>query len=525
MGDAHETSDSSLPDLPSDDSHGSSVSSRFENEYDEILKYALVAPRITIERDVYTQKEKNPINDSPKYMNTSTKEKDVSFKVNPNYKEDLQIQEAKRTIENVATNNNAPLTLESLLEYSTNPNKESCVKENFAETSEQDVSSNSLSYINGIFAPANLVDKTDKGLLRMDGLMDEWCLQLKRNVLAEMVDMKGKILQDEEIASSELKFKHNLDIQKLQHEVDSLKELLFSFEQNVKQKDEMIANLTQALEKQKEKSEKIRMFSIWRLKLNDKSRQEFASKMADKFYQKTICTKVWAGWRSVVENKWKVRVEKACQIRSQEVCLKLTEDYEERLQELQNELSKSRADLSQLHRDRESYEENMKKTFMRGVCALNMEAMSMFKEGCSNESIISHQSEEPTISQVNKENEKSNCNQINRKLETRPEITKRHTKFNTQSEESMNFKRVDNSLNKNLNVKLAARKSNISNKRDGASHPSTISSIKVERHIPPEASGQKSALRHGPTKSCVKPNEHGTQSIKKPLLKTVKVVD
>ena len=34
-----------------------------------------------------------------------------------------------------------------------------------------------------------------------------------------------------------------------------------------------------------------------------------------------------------------------------------------------------------MHRERECYEETMKKAFMRGVCALNMEAMTMFREG------------------------------------------------------------------------------------------------------------------------------------------------
>ena len=35
--------------------------------------------------------------------------------------------------------------------------------------------------------------------------------------------------------------------------------------------------------------------------------------------------------------------------------------------------------MIQLHAERDLYEENMKKAFMRGVCALNMEAMTMFK--------------------------------------------------------------------------------------------------------------------------------------------------
>ena len=34
--------------------------------------------------------------------------------------------------------------------------------------------------------------------------------------------------------------------------------------------------------------------------------------------------------------------------------------------------------MARLHVQREHYEEAMKKSFMRGVCALNMEAMSMF---------------------------------------------------------------------------------------------------------------------------------------------------
>lgn len=40
----------------------------------------------------------------------------------------------------------------------------------------------------------------------------------------------------------------------------------------------------------------------------------------------------------------------------------------------------SRDEVLALHREREHYEENMKKAFMRGVCALNMEAMNMFHE-------------------------------------------------------------------------------------------------------------------------------------------------
>lgn len=43
-------------------------------------------------------------------------------------------------------------------------------------------------------------------------------------------------------------------------------------------------------------------------------------------------------------------------------------------------LNAARDEVQQLKHDRERYEETMKKAFMRGVCALNMEAMTMFQE-------------------------------------------------------------------------------------------------------------------------------------------------
>lgn len=45
------------------------------------------------------------------------------------------------------------------------------------------------------------------------------------------------------------------------------------------------------------------------------------------------------------------------------------------------ELQKSQAEIQRLHAEREHYEDSMKKAFMRGVCALNIEALSMFNTG------------------------------------------------------------------------------------------------------------------------------------------------
>lgn len=47
--------------------------------------------------------------------------------------------------------------------------------------------------------------------------------------------------------------------------------------------------------------------------------------------------------------------------------------------QVHSSLAEARRDCGRLKQERDLFEENMKKAFMRGVCALNMEAMSMFK--------------------------------------------------------------------------------------------------------------------------------------------------
>lgn len=48
------------------------------------------------------------------------------------------------------------------------------------------------------------------------------------------------------------------------------------------------------------------------------------------------------------------------------------------LVQVNEELASVRAEVDQMHKERERYEEMMKKAFMRGVCALNLEAMTIF---------------------------------------------------------------------------------------------------------------------------------------------------
>ncbi|XP_037536036.1 centrosomal protein POC5 [Nematolebias whitei] len=142
---------------------------------------------------------------------------------------------------------------------------------------------------------------------------------------------------------------------------------------------QVIMNLSQVLDKQKEKLEKMRTFMHWRLQHAEAKEEAHAFQVARQHYNLRLKKKVWLGWHSLIQKHWKVMVERACQSKAEEVCSRLSTEYEAKLEEHCKAQEKAQVEIRRLRIERERYEESMKKAFMRGVCALNMEALSMFQ--------------------------------------------------------------------------------------------------------------------------------------------------
>ncbi|KAF4803022.1 Centrosomal protein POC5 [Turdus rufiventris] len=219
----------------------------------------------------------------------------------------------------------------------------------------------------------------DEKVAQIENILDLWSGSLKTNILTELKNWKLNLVQHHNLQMKQEKEKHAAQMKQLQNEMENLKELLHTYEISISRKDEVITNLTQALEKQKERVELLRKFMLWRIQHVKAKQKEYAIRMADKHFQTALMKKVWAAWRSVSEQRWKEKVTRACQLRAEDVCVQLTNDFEAKIAELTASLEETKAEVLRLHSERDQYEDTMKKAFMRGVCALNLEAMTMFQ--------------------------------------------------------------------------------------------------------------------------------------------------
>ncbi|XP_032330374.1 centrosomal protein POC5 isoform X6 [Camelus ferus] len=220
---------------------------------------------------------------------------------------------------------------------------------------------------------------SDENLQKMENVLDLWSSGLKTNIISELSKWRLNFVDWHRMEMKKEKEKHAADLKQLCNQINSLKELQKTYEVSIGRKDEVISSLSQALGKQKERTELMRTFCHWRIGLV-KSRQDvYESKLADQYFQRTLLKKVWRGWRSIVQKQWKEVVERACQARAEEICVQISNDYEAKLAVLSGALENAKAEIQRMQHEKEHFEDSMKKAFMRGVCALNLEAMTIFQ--------------------------------------------------------------------------------------------------------------------------------------------------
>lgn len=63
-------------------------------------------------------------------------------------------------------------------------------------------------------------------------------------------------------------------------------------------------------------------------------RQARSSQVAQQHYNLQLKKKVWFAWQSVIQKHWKVKVERACRSRAEEVCSQMSVEYEAKLAEV-----------------------------------------------------------------------------------------------------------------------------------------------------------------------------------------------
>ncbi|KAM5192991.1 centrosomal protein POC5 isoform 2-T2 [Mantella aurantiaca] len=372
------------PDLPKDSDHGSSVSSDFQDEYDQLLRYAVVTPKFgshflrehqtTAEQttsDRFSRPRESVREQTPESSQTSSTQ-------------DLP-QHAEREIQTdnpgIITDLPVKRNLPEQIEFQRSPFASGLEAFSPIHSEEMSLHGSSTSSTRSQVEQVRVTELpvAAENMQQVEDLLDLWSGNLKTNVMTELRKWKLTIIENHKLEMKQQSEKHAEHITHLSNQIDNLQGLLQTYDTSIRRKDEVISNLTHALEKHKEKIELMRAFTHWRLQQIEARQEDYACSLADKHYRKVLLKNSWRTWHSAIEINWKEKVEQACRARAEEVCVQLSNDYEAKVAQLTGSIEDAKAEVQRLLVERDHFEGTMKKAFMRGVCALNMEAMSMFQ--------------------------------------------------------------------------------------------------------------------------------------------------
>ncbi|KAF7661068.1 hypothetical protein LDENG_00268840 [Lucifuga dentata] len=369
--------ESSGPVLPRDSDRGSSVSSELQDEYEELLHYAVITPKLDTRTSAHLLSTSHLSAEGP-----SSQRKDDTKSPHP------AAEDGRHSSKSVRSSQASSLVVNPHT-HSRASHAEETAGQSFSRVSVvSDAASDRMQMASERSRP-NSPDPlestvtemfvSEENISQMENILNTWSNNLKSNVLIELRKWKVAFMEKHKLEMRREKENYAAQTAGLKSEMDSLKELLHTYEISNQRKDEVIANLSQVFDRQKEKLEKMKAFTHWRLKHTEVKEEAHAARIAQQHYNLQLKKKVWLGWLSLIQKHWKVKVEQACRARAEEVCMQLSAEYEAKLAEHCERIETAQAEIQRMRLDRERYEESMKKAFMRGVCALNMEALNMFQ--------------------------------------------------------------------------------------------------------------------------------------------------
>ena len=268
------------------------------------------------------------------------------------------------------------------LAVSTREDTDDLESDDSGDLTEEEVDPLSLSMTNNSMTK-NLLQVSDIDGSLLNNTMDQFCQNLKNSVQEQFISSRERLFRqtENEINSITTIYqdsvaKKDAELSQLKGDHDALREkhnaLLVAhskIESSYVETTKKLANvrqLSQTVMKWKNDCEKKRFVANY---VNHKI-------VPNK--RRVRMQNIYYFWKNAALSRHHGRYDEIWQQRLETVSKKIITQYEININQLRDELQLRNHDLQQLHNDRNQQQQNLKRAFMRGVSALNLEAMSLF---------------------------------------------------------------------------------------------------------------------------------------------------
>ncbi|KAJ3096514.1 Centrosomal protein poc5 [Phlyctochytrium planicorne] len=209
--------------------------------------------------------------------------------------------------------------------------------------------------------------------------VDKWTGLMKKAIMAEFTDAHNAMVQRQDKAIEAVGRRYVESVASLTAQLREAHDLASLYARKFEARNMALEHAAAVISKKNSLKLGAIMFSRWRTKLIEERRCKLASKFAEQRSRSLLLRHIVLSWQRTTGATWKRATEKRIRKEAEKAITQLSTEYETRLAEMTSLLALTDNRLRESETERTRAQEEMKKALMRGVCALNMEAMSVFR--------------------------------------------------------------------------------------------------------------------------------------------------
>ena len=227
---------------------------------------------------------------------------------------------------------------------------------------------------------AVVVDYEDSEMASFSRRLDHWSAVLKNSLLSDYEENR-KVFTDQMLADNQkTKEEYELKVAGLEGKLAEATLSLESANRKLDTKEQLSNNLSLYYARREKKNLVRTVFTFWRDILASRKGQNLSSRLAHKHYTNSMLRKIVKGWRAVVENTWKKSVERSVHREADFRIATAAKESDDAIKAHKRTIDHLEMQLQDARNSLKQKQDDMRLAFMRGVSALNAQALGIFKE-------------------------------------------------------------------------------------------------------------------------------------------------
>lgn len=211
-------------------------------------------------------------------------------------------------------------------------------------------------------------------------VFDKVIPELQQSLDAEYKRSQSKLESEHKARLQSLHSQHHHQQFELYEKVIALQDQVQKLEDELNTRNKIVDNLSAIVIRKMNERTISEVLAHWRQQCELRREEKKRLKMVEELHRRNTLRKYVNMWKNSIKSKWKAKVEKVCKERATEICIKLKDDLTCQINKLEQEVKTRDEILEKMEKKHGNVEENLSKALMRGICALNMEAMSVLQK-------------------------------------------------------------------------------------------------------------------------------------------------